>query len=106
VTADPTIKARCYESIATIYDGLGDYAKVRENYRLALQADPTQGPAMVERISQDAGGVPSAPLYLQLAILLQEMGKISEARVAYKRALDLDPTLNEARASLDALKSQ
>jgi tetratricopeptide (TPR) repeat protein len=106
VTADPTIKARCYESIATIYDGLGDYAKVRENYRLALQADPAQGPAMVERISQDAGGVPSAPLYLQLAILLQEMGKISEARVAYKRALDLDPTLNEARASLDALKSQ
>jgi tetratricopeptide (TPR) repeat protein len=106
VTADPTIKARCYESIATIYDGLGEYAKVRENYRLALQADASQGPAMVERISQDAGGVPSAPRYLQLAILLQEMGKLSEARVAYKQALNLDPTLNEARASLDALKSR
>jgi tetratricopeptide (TPR) repeat protein len=106
VTADPTIKARCYESIATIYDVLGEYAKVRENYRLALQADPTQGAAMVERISQDAGGVPSAPRYLQLAILLQEMGKLSEARVAYKQALDLDPTFTEARASLDALKSQ
>ena len=106
VTADPTIKARCYESIATIYDELGEYDKVRENYRLALQADPTQGPAMVERISQDAGGVPSAPRYLQLAILLQEMGKLSEARIAYKQALDLDPTLTEARASLDALKSR
>jgi tetratricopeptide (TPR) repeat protein len=106
VTADPTIKARCYESIATIYDELGKYAKVRENYRLALQADPSQGPAMVERISQDAGGVPSAPRYLQLAILLQEMGKLSEARVAYKQALDLDPTFTEARASLDALESQ
>jgi tetratricopeptide (TPR) repeat protein len=79
---------------------------VRENYRLALQADASQGPAMVERISQDAGGVPSAPHYLQLAILLQEMGKLSEARVAYKQALNLDPTLNEARASLDALKSR
>jgi Flp pilus assembly protein TadD len=43
---------------------------------------------------------------LQLAILLQEMGKLSEARVAYKQALDLDPTFTEARASLDALKSQ
>ena len=51
-------------------------------------------------------GVPSAPRYLQLAILLQEMGKLSEARVAYQQALDVDPTLTEARASLDALKSQ
>jgi tetratricopeptide (TPR) repeat protein len=106
VTADPAIKARCYESIATIYDELGEYAKVRENYRLALQADPAQGSAMVERISQDAGGLPSAPRYLQLAILLQEMGKLSEARIAYQQALDVDPTLTEAKASLDALKSQ
>jgi tetratricopeptide (TPR) repeat protein len=61
---------------------------------------------MVERISQDAGGLPSAPRYLQLAILLQEMGKLSEARIAYQQALDVDPTLTEAKASLDALKSQ
>jgi tetratricopeptide (TPR) repeat protein len=106
VTADPIIKARCYESIATIYDEIGEYAKVRENYRLALQADPSQGPAMVERISQDAGGVPSAPRYLQMAMLLQEMGKLSEARIAYKQALDDDPTLTEAQASLHALESQ
>jgi tetratricopeptide (TPR) repeat protein len=104
VTADPTIKARCYESIATIYDELGEYAKVRENYRLALQADPAQGPGMIDRISHDASGSPSAPRYLQLGMLLQEMGKLSEARIAYQHAIDLDPTLNEARASLDALK--
>jgi Flp pilus assembly protein TadD len=61
---------------------------------------------MIGRISHDAAGSPSAPRYLQLGMLLQEMGKLSEARVAYKQALDLDPTLNEARASLDALKSQ
>jgi cytochrome c-type biogenesis protein CcmH/NrfG len=106
VTADPTIKARCYESIATIYDELGEYAKVRENYRLALQADPTQGAGMIDRISHDAAGSPSAPRYLQLGMLLQEMGKLSEARIAYQQALDVDPTLTEAKASLDALKSQ
>ncbi|HWY55570.1 MAG TPA: tetratricopeptide repeat protein [Terriglobales bacterium] len=103
-TADPAIQARCYESIATIYDQLGDYAKVRENYQLALQADPTQAPGMVERISRDAAGAPSAPRYLQLGILLQELGKLPEARIAYQQALGLDPKLAEAKESLDALK--
>jgi tetratricopeptide (TPR) repeat protein len=104
-TLDPAIQARCYESIATIYDALGDYSKVRNNYRLALQADPMQGPAMVERISQDATGEPSAPRYLQLGMLLQELGKLPEARVAYQQALKLDPALTEARASLQALQN-
>jgi protein O-mannosyl-transferase len=103
VTSDPTIQARCYESIATLYDQLGDYAKVRENYRLALQSDPTQAPGMVERISQDAEGSQSAPRYLQLGMLLQALGKWSEARAAYQQALKLDPTLKEAKASLEAL---
>jgi len=105
VTSNPTIQARCYESIATIYDQLGDYARVRENYRLALQADPAQGPGMLERISQDATGAPSAPRYLQMGMLLQEIGKLPEARIAYQQALKLDPTLAEARASLDALRT-
>jgi len=104
VTSDPTIQARCYESIAALYDELGDYPKVRDNYRLALQADPTQGPGMVERISQDAAAAPSAPRYLQLGMLLQEIGKFPEARVAYQQALKLDPTLAEAKASLAALE--
>jgi len=104
VTSNPTIQARCYESIAALYDELGDYPKVRDNYRLALQADPTQGPGMVERISQDATAAPSAPRYLQLGMLLQEIGKFPEARVAYQQALNLDSTLTEAKASLAALE--
>jgi tetratricopeptide (TPR) repeat protein len=104
VTSDPTIQARCYESIATIYDEVGDYAKVRDNYRLALQADPAQGPGMIDRISQYAAGAPSAPRYLQLGMLLQEIGKLHEATVAYQQALELDPALAEAKESLAALK--
>ena len=104
VTSDPTIQARCFESIATIYDQIGDYAKVRDNYRMALQADPTQGPGMVDRISQYAAGAPSAPHYLQLGMLLQEIGKVHEAGVAYQQALELDPALAEAKESLAALE--
>jgi len=59
---------------------------------------------MIERISQDAAGAPSGPRYLQLGMLLQEIGKLPEARVAYEQALNLDPTLAEAKESLDALE--
>jgi tetratricopeptide (TPR) repeat protein len=104
VTADPAIQARCYESIATIYNELANYPKVRDNYRLALQADPTQGPAMIERASQDATG--SAPRYLQLGILLQELGKFPEARAAYQEALKLDPALTAATTSLKTLENR
>ena len=103
LTSDPTTQARCYERIATTYDQLGDYQKVRDNYRLALQANPALGPDMIRRIARYAAQSPSGPRYLQLGILLQESGKLPEARIAYQQALTLDPTLTEARTSLDAL---
>ena len=103
VSSNPTIQARCYESIAAIYDELSDFARVRDNYRLALQADPTRAPDMIERVSQDAANSPTAPHYLQLGMLLQESGKVDDARTAYEQALKLDPGLTDAKQSLDAL---
>jgi tetratricopeptide (TPR) repeat protein len=105
VTSDRGIQSRCYESVATIFDLIGDYSKVRDNYRLALQADPTQVSGMIARISQDIARSPSAPRYLQLGMLMEEIGKLSEARRAYQQALKLDPTLEDAKSSLDALGS-
>jgi protein O-mannosyl-transferase len=96
------VQARSYESLATIYDELGDYSKVRESYRQALNIVPEQGPDMVQRISQYAASVPSGPNYLQLGMLLQEAGKLPEARAAYDQALALNPALDAAIKSLDA----
>jgi len=106
VSSDPTIQARCYESIATIFDEVGEYAKVRGNYRLALQADPTKAPGMIARITQETNASPTAPHYLQLGMLLEELGKFPEARVAYQQSLKLDPTLTDAKASLKALENR
>lgn len=103
VSSNPTLQARCYESIAAISDELGAFAKVRDNYRLALQADPGQAADMIARVSQEAVTSPSAPNYLQLGMLLQEVGKLDEARTAYMNALKLDPSLTIAKESLDAL---
>jgi tetratricopeptide (TPR) repeat protein len=40
----------------------------------------------------------------QLGMLLQEMNKLTEARVAYQQALELDPTLTVAKESLAVLQ--
>jgi tetratricopeptide (TPR) repeat protein len=98
-----SIQARCYESLAAIYDELGDYSKMRESYRQALKIDPQQGPDMVERMTSYAESGPSGKRYLGLAVLLQELGKVPEARAAYEQALQLDPSLEEAKKSIDAV---
>ncbi len=94
------IQARCYESLATIYVELGDFSKMRESYTRALKIDPQQAPAMVDRISSYADSDPSGKRYLQLAVLLQELDRLQEARDAYQQALDLDPSLRDAIRSL------
>jgi tetratricopeptide (TPR) repeat protein len=101
-TSDATLQARYYESLASLYDMLGDYHKVRENYRQALKVDPQQRPGMVERISRDIADQPSGARYLQLAILLQEAGNFSEARGAFEQAVKLDPALELAKQSLES----
>jgi len=103
-TPDHTVQARCYESIATIDAELGDFSGVRENYRLALEANADDGEGMIDRISQTAASAPSGAVYLQLGVLLEELHKVPEARAAYEQALKLEPTLAAARQSLDALQ--
>ena len=101
--SDPTTKARTYESLAALHGALGDYSKARENYKEALQTDSQQGPEMIQHLSQSVAAQPSSESYLQFGMLLQQTGRLPEARVAYTQALTLDPTLTEARTSLDAL---
>jgi tetratricopeptide (TPR) repeat protein len=102
LTSNATLQARYYESLATLCDMLGDYLTMRDNYRQALKLDPQQGPGMIERISRDIADQPTGPRYLQLGVLLQETGKLSEAQAAYEQALKLDPTLQAAKQSLDS----
>jgi tetratricopeptide (TPR) repeat protein len=102
LTSDATLQVRYHESLASIYDMLGDYQKVRDNYRQALKLDPQQGPGMIERMSRDIADQPTGPRYVQLGILLQETGKLPEARTAFEQAVKLDPTLQPAKQSLDS----
>jgi len=102
LTPNLTLQIRFYESIATLYEVLGDYSKVREVYRQALQVAPKQSSAMIQRLSQDIATESEGGRYLQLGLLLQEAGKSTEARSAFQEALRLDPTLKSARQALNA----
>ncbi len=103
LTSDPEKQARSYQSLAILYGELGEYSKVRESYRQALRIDPQLGEEMIRTLSKSFASDPSAGGYLSLGMLLEAAGRMPEARVAYQRALRLDPTLAEAEQSLDAL---
>jgi len=99
------VQSRSYESLATIYDELGDFAKVRESYEKALKADPEGGAEMVRRLNDDVASDPTAARYVQLGLLLEETGRANEARTAYRQALSLDPGLEAASQALSAMGS-
>jgi hypothetical protein len=103
MASDPEVQARSYEMLATLHDELGDYDKVWESYSQALKIAPQQASDMVERLSEDATDDPTGPRFVQLGLLLQEVGRPVAARSAYEQALKLDPTLDAAKQFLDAL---
>ncbi len=105
LSSDPIVQARVYESLASLYSAVGDYSKVRESYQDALRVDPQRSQEMVSHLSQSAAVQPEAAIYMQLGVLLELTGEASQARDAFEQALKLDPSLAEARQSLDAMGS-
>jgi hypothetical protein len=100
LASDATMQAHFYDSLAAVYDVLGDYAKLRESYRQAIKVDPQRTPDMIRWMQHVVTTEPTGPHYLQLAILLQQAGNLPDAVDAYQRALKLDPKLQEAEALL------
>ena len=105
LASEPAMQAHFYDSLAAVYDALGDYPKVRESYDHALKVNPQSSTTMIQWLTQSVAAQPSAPRYVQLGILLQENGKTHEARVAYEQALKLDPGSTAASNYLHALAS-
>ena len=103
LTKEPVEQSHYYQSLAAVYDAFGNYAKVRESYQHAVKVDPQRSADMVKWLTQSVAAQPSAPRYVELGILLQETGKLPEARAAYEQALKLDPNLTEATEYLHAL---
>lgn len=100
-----------YAALGRLYGRLGNYVQARASYQQALRIDPEEtsakkGLAEIEfsDVLRTVAQSPSGPAFLRLGQLLQQAGRIAEARNAYQQALQLDPKLAAAQQALDALK--
>jgi Tfp pilus assembly protein PilF len=109
------VKSRAYINLGGAYDELGDLQTAGDYFNQALRIFPHDADILqalaklevekrIEELSRAASAHPTAPAYLQLAQLQQEVGHLPEARASYERALRLDPKMAEARSALKSLE--
>jgi protein O-mannosyl-transferase len=111
--SDPRMLAVACETLGRLYGEAGNYSKARANYQQALRIDPQRetardGLAKIDFSDaiRNVAESPSAQTYLALGQEMQQVGRTTEARIAYLRALHLDPKLAAARKALDSLNGQ
>ncbi len=99
-----------YEALGRLYGRLGNYAQARASYQQALHLDPERASAKegLAKIDfsdalRNASESSSGEHFLRLGQLLQQQGRIVQARSAYEQALKLDPKLAPAKQALDSL---
>jgi tetratricopeptide (TPR) repeat protein len=102
-------------ALGIIYLKLGDRAQARANFIRAVQTSPDDlaDAQWLDQLDlEDAidkeklllASHPSARGYLDLGNLLQQGGRIPDARIAYEHVLQLDPRSTEAEQALRTLK--
>jgi tetratricopeptide (TPR) repeat protein len=112
--SDPRLLPIVYENIGNIYYVLGDFSKAEESYMEALRVSPgrTTAIAKLNKLRADkqinafanlVADHPTADGYLRLGRMLSQADWIPQARYSYQKALEIDPSLQEARNALAAL---
>jgi tetratricopeptide (TPR) repeat protein len=83
------IEASAHFNMALAHAKLGDFQSAKTHFLLASEKNPNQ-----------------AQTQYWLGFVHQSLGQKTEAQDFYQKALAIDPSLSDARARLDALKSQ
>ena len=109
---DRSTLAGPYETLGRLYEQMGNYAKAIPSYEQSLRIDPQRvsardrlAKAEFSQAIRDAAETPSGQSYFRLGQLFQREGRISDARAAYKQALELAPKFSAARMALNGLKN-
>ena len=114
ISKDQTLLLGAYQGLGVAYAKLGDRVQARKYFLKALQIDHTDRISLynlglleteegIDKLSAAVSTHPTADGYLQLGQFLQSDNRISEAQLAYQKALRLDPGLAEAKQALEAL---
>lgn len=100
---DPKLLAYTYANLSVIYRQLGNETAARLSPEQALHSDPATVHDMIQTLSSMVQARPAAPGYLRLGLLLEGAGHPQDAKSAFERALELDPTFTPARQALQNL---
>ena len=119
---EPSIRATAFANLGSIYRGLGDYRRAKENYDSALQINPDLPIALVGSgllaqkgwdyslaASQYAHAMrvePTSVGYLLLAKALQHGGHSLEATQAFEQARRLSSNLQDDQKIAEGLANQ
>jgi tetratricopeptide (TPR) repeat protein len=115
LSEDPSYLPDAYDGLGIASSELGNRAGARQYFLQALQVEPADEKSIynlslleteevIEKLSASVSTHPTAAGYLHLGELLQGIHKTSEAQVAYKDALRLNPNPEEAKEAKHALK--
>jgi protein O-mannosyl-transferase len=119
---EPSIRATAFANLGSIYRGLGDYQRAKENYDSALQINPDLPIALVgsgllaqkgwdyslaaAQYAQAMRVEPTSVGYLLLAKALQQSGRSAEAAQAFAQAQRLSDNLQDDQKTVDGLLGQ
>ncbi len=84
------------------YTSVGDYRQARNCFRESLRLDPDRVDEAIQGLTHFTSTHPSSRDYMKLGLLLEQAGRISEARGAFEQVLRFDPGSDEARRALGA----
>jgi protein O-mannosyl-transferase len=98
---DPNFLANAYANLAVIYFSQGKNSEAKAEAAKAMAYDPEAINAMIRQLAGVLPEHPSAPGYLRLGLLSEVAGQNQEARVAFQRALQIDPDFTPAKQALE-----
>lgn len=102
---EPRLLAHIYAELGFIYRELGDYAEAQQNSARSLGADPEELPDMISQLSRRVAEKPAATGYFRLGSLLESANRTAQAKLAYGRAVQLNPEFSPAQKALAALQT-
>lgn len=94
-----------YVNLSIIFAEMGDFPRSHEAYSRAALKDPEVTNAKMSELDGMVASYPTDEGYLRLGVLAEQSGLTKDARVAYQRALQLNPGRIEAQRALNHLNS-
>jgi tetratricopeptide (TPR) repeat protein len=103
---DPEALALAYSNLGVIHSRLGDFNQARADARNAARIDATRVDAQISGLARFYSQNPSLNGYIKLSLLLDNAGRLTEARAACNKAAEIDPASVEVRKVLEHLDSE